>query len=54
MQLGAGVRVLDGGTGHELKRRGFGKETFAHSFMAGALANLRAPRLVEAVEPTAL
>ena len=36
----AQLRVLDGGTGHELKRRGFGEDaTFAHSFMAGLLAN---------------
>jgi S-methylmethionine-dependent homocysteine/selenocysteine methylase len=40
----AQLRVLDGGTGHELKRRGFGEDaTFAHSFMAGLLANEKRP-----------
>ena len=45
----AAVRVLDGGTGHELKLRGFGDAAFRHSFMAGLLANQKAPELVEAV-----
>ena len=43
------MRVLDGGTGHELKLRGFGDAAFRHSFMAGLLANQKAPELVAAV-----
>ena len=44
VQLCMAVRVLDGGTGHELKRRGFGEDAcFAHSFMAGLLANEQRP-----------
>lgn len=44
LALAMGVRVLDGGVGHELKRRGFGEDaSFAHSFMAGLLANEQRP-----------
>ena len=44
------LRLLDGGTGHELKRRGFGDDpSFSHSFMAGLLANKKKPELVISV-----